>query len=103
MPASVVAATTVLTYRIVSAATFRDTQVALLAQQVSPTELPFVVPLPIHGFAEVLDVYVEDGELRAEHAFWVFGFPFLVLHYRIRSKRRDAPDNGPPQGSAQDR
>jgi hypothetical protein len=25
-------------------------------------------------------------ELRAEHAFWVFGFPFLVLHYRIRRK-----------------
>ena len=27
-----------------------------------------------------------DGELRAEHAFWVFGFPFLVLHYRITRK-----------------
>jgi len=43
--------------------------------------------LSMHGFAEELDVYVEDGELRAEHAFWVFGFPFLVLHYRIRAKR----------------
>jgi hypothetical protein len=42
--------------------------------------------LAVHGFAEELDVYVEDGELRAEHAFWVFGFPFLVLHYRIRPK-----------------
>jgi hypothetical protein len=31
-------------------------------------------------------VYVKDGELRAEHAFWVFGFPFLVLHYRIQRK-----------------
>jgi hypothetical protein len=31
-------------------------------------------------------VYVDDGELRAEHAFWVFGLPFLVLHYRIRLK-----------------
>ena len=36
--------------------------------------------LAVHGFAEQLDVYVEDDELRAEHAFWVFGLPFLVLH-----------------------
>jgi hypothetical protein len=49
------------------------------------------------GFAEQLDVHVVDGdagggddgdgdggELRAEHAFWVFGLPFLVLRYRIR-------------------
>jgi hypothetical protein len=43
--------------------------------------------LAVSGFDEQLDVYVEDGELRAEHAFWVFGFPFLVLHYRIRPKR----------------
>ena len=42
--------------------------------------------LAVHGFAEQLDVYVEDDELRAEHAFWVFGLPFLVLHYRIRPK-----------------
>jgi hypothetical protein len=42
--------------------------------------------LSMHGFAEELDVYVDDGELRAQHAFWVFGFPFLVLHYRIRAK-----------------
>jgi hypothetical protein len=42
--------------------------------------------LSVHGFAEHLDVYVENGELRAEHAFWVFGFPFLVLHYRIQRK-----------------
>jgi hypothetical protein len=41
--------------------------------------------LTVHGFAEQLDVYVADGEVRAEHAFWVFGMPFLVLHYRIRS------------------
>lgn len=42
--------------------------------------------LAVHGFAEQLDVYVESGSLRAEHAFWVFGFPFLVLHYRIHRK-----------------
>jgi hypothetical protein len=45
--------------------------------------------LALGGFAEELDVYVDDGELRAEHAFWVFGFPFLVLHYRIRRKAGD--------------
>jgi hypothetical protein len=42
--------------------------------------------LAVHGFEEQLDVFVEDGVLRAEHAFWVFGFPFLVLHYRIARK-----------------
>jgi hypothetical protein len=46
--------------------------------------------LAMHGFAEELDVYVEDEELRAEHAFWVFGLPFLVLHYRIRLKHEAA-------------
>jgi hypothetical protein len=40
----------------------------------------------VHGFAEELNVYVEDGELRAEHAFWVFGLPFLVLHYGLQRK-----------------
>ena len=40
----------------------------------------------VRGFAERLDVYVEAGELRAEHAFWVFGLPFLVLHYRMHRK-----------------
>ena len=42
--------------------------------------------LAVHGFAEQLDVYVHDGQLRAEHAFSVFGLPFLVLHYRIHRK-----------------
>jgi hypothetical protein len=42
----------------------------------------------VPGFAERLDVYVEAAELRAEHAFWVFGLPFLVLHYRITRKPR---------------
>jgi hypothetical protein len=42
--------------------------------------------LGVRGFAERLDVYSSDGELRAEHAFWVFGFPFLVLHYRMHRK-----------------
>ena len=42
--------------------------------------------LGVRGFAERLDVFVSDGELRAEHAFWVFGFPFLVLHYRMHRK-----------------
>jgi hypothetical protein len=42
--------------------------------------------LAVPGFGEQLDVYVADGELRAEHAFSIFGLPFLVLHYRIRPK-----------------
>jgi hypothetical protein len=42
--------------------------------------------LAVQGFAERLDVYTRDGELRAEHAFSVFGFPFLVLHYRMHNK-----------------
>jgi hypothetical protein len=40
------------------------------------------------GFAEQLDVYMENGELRAKHAFWIFGFPFMVLHYRMHRKNR---------------
>jgi hypothetical protein len=47
--------------------------------------------LAVRGFAERLDVYVADGELRAEHAFWVFGFPFLVLHYRMHRKPPRSP------------
>jgi hypothetical protein len=42
--------------------------------------------LAVHGFAEQLDVHVQDGELRAEHAFSVFGLPFLILHYRMHRK-----------------
>ncbi|MFC7245317.1 hypothetical protein ACFQO7_22820 [Catellatospora aurea] len=45
--------------------------------------------MAVHGFAEDLDVYVQGGQLRAEHAFRVFGLPFLVLHYRI--SRKSAP------------
>ncbi len=42
--------------------------------------------LAVRGFAEQLDVYLQDGELRADHAFSVFGFPFLVLRYRMYRK-----------------
>jgi hypothetical protein len=42
--------------------------------------------LAVPGFTEELGVRVEDGELRAEHAFALFGFPFLVLHYRLTRK-----------------
>ena len=42
--------------------------------------------LAVRGFAEQLDVYLDEGELRADHAFSVFGFPFLVLHYRMYRK-----------------
>jgi hypothetical protein len=42
--------------------------------------------LAVPGFAERLDVFVEDGRLRADHAFSVFGLPFLVLRYTIDAK-----------------
>ena len=42
--------------------------------------------LAVHGFGEELDVHVTGGELRADHALWLFGLPFLVLHYRIHRK-----------------
>ncbi len=42
--------------------------------------------LAVHGFEEQLDVYVGNGSLRAEHSFWIFGFPFLTLDYRIARK-----------------
>ena len=42
--------------------------------------------LAVHGFEEQLDVHVGNGSLRAEHTFWIFGFPFLTLHYRITRK-----------------
>ena len=43
-PSSAVAAATMLTYRTLSAAAFRDPQVSLLAERVSAANLPFVVP-----------------------------------------------------------
>ena len=52
--------------------------------------------LAVHGFAEQLDVYVRRRQLRAEHAFSVFGFPFLVLHYRMHRKPA-APRNDNPK------
>lgn len=42
--------------------------------------------LAVPGFQEQLDVFVEEGALRAEHAFWLFGFPFLTLHYQVTRK-----------------
>jgi hypothetical protein len=42
--------------------------------------------LAVPGFAEQLDVFTDGGELRAEHAFFLYGRPFLVLHYTIHRK-----------------
>ncbi len=42
--------------------------------------------LAVPGFTETLDVHVDAGELRAEHAFALFGLPFLTLHYRLTRK-----------------
>jgi hypothetical protein len=49
--------------------------------------------LAVHGFAERLDVFVVDGQVRAEHAFRLFGLPFLVLHYDIHRKPGE-PETG---------
>jgi hypothetical protein len=62
-----------------------DDQVGHYLTYIDP-ETEQLTALAVHGFSEHLEVYLDDGELRAEHAFWVFGFPFLVLHYRIRPK-----------------
>jgi hypothetical protein len=43
----------------------------------------------VHGFAEQLDVYIENDQLHAAHAFSVFGLPFLVLHYNMHRKPTD--------------
>ncbi|MBL7258628.1 hypothetical protein [Paractinoplanes lichenicola] len=61
---AVVAATTVVGFRVLSALLFRDPQVDLLAERVAADELPFVVPLEartgyvgtdyVRGLAEVL-------------------------------------------------
>ncbi|GIJ46768.1 hypothetical protein Val02_36540 [Virgisporangium aliadipatigenens] len=42
--------------------------------------------LAVAGFAERLDVFVEAEGMKAEHAFALFGLPFLVLHYRMHRK-----------------
>lgn len=41
--------------------------------------------LAVPGFAEELRVYCVGDGLRAEHAFRLFGLPFLTLRYRIRT------------------
>ncbi len=61
---------------------------------VDPTDRQLTA-LEVQGFGERLDVYVEGGELRADHAFDLFGIPFLVLRYRITRKVR----TGGPAGA----
>ena len=57
-PAAVVASSTVLAYRSLSALLFRDAQVSLLADRVSAADLPFVVPRPARS------TYVGTGYVR---------------------------------------
>src|SRR5664280_530817 len=59
VPAAIVAASTMLAYRTVSALVFRDAQVSLLAERVPAEELPFVVP------REARSRYVGTGYVRA--------------------------------------
>jgi hypothetical protein len=58
VPAAIAAAITVVVFRTVSAAVFRDAQVELLAERVKAEELPFVVPL------EARTRYVGTGYVR---------------------------------------
>ena len=64
-PAAVVASSTVLAYRTLSALLFRDAQVSLLAERVSAADLPFVVPRPARsryvGTGYVRDLAEELG------------------------------------------
>jgi hypothetical protein len=52
--------------------------------------------LAVPGFAEQLDVFTDGGELRAEHAFALYGLPFLVLHYTIHRKPPTEVPVAPP-------
>lgn len=55
-----------------------------------------VTALAVHGFAERLEVAVENDQLTAEHNFWVFGLPFLTLKYTMIDSARSARmDLGP--------
>jgi len=50
-----------------------------------------LVTKPVKRLAERLDVYVRNGELKADHSFEFFGVPFLFLHYRMRRKPSGVP------------
>src|SRR3954469_4864956 len=58
-PAAVVASSTVLAYRSLSALVFRDAQLSLLAERVRAADLPFVVPRPARS-RYVGTTYVRD-------------------------------------------
>ncbi|MGH2926647.1 MAG: hypothetical protein ACRDL8_00400, partial [Solirubrobacteraceae bacterium] len=57
-PAALVAASSVVAFRVISALLFRDAQFSMLAERVTPEELPFVVPL------EARSRYVGTGYIR---------------------------------------
>ena len=42
--------------------------------------------IKLHSFDEEIDVYVEDGELKTDHRFYLSGIPFLTLLYEIERK-----------------
>jgi hypothetical protein len=37
----------------------------------------------LESFAEEIEVYVVDGELRTDHRFFIGGVEFMSLHYEI--------------------
>lgn len=70
-----------------------DVQAGHYLTYVDPTA-DELISVAVHGLQEQLDVFVQGGTLRAEHAFWVFGYPFLTLHYTITRK---GCDDGRPE------
>jgi hypothetical protein len=50
------------------------------------TDTGRLTALAVDGFGEQLEVFVADGAVVANHAFQLFGLPFLVLRYRIMRK-----------------
>lgn len=42
--------------------------------------------IKLHSFDEEIDVYVEDGELKTDHRFYLSGILFLTLYYEIERK-----------------
>jgi len=42
--------------------------------------------IKLHSFGEEIDVFVEDGELKTDHRFYLSGIPFMTLYYSIERK-----------------
>ena len=76
---ALVAATTVSGFRVVSAVVFPDEQISMLAERVSPEQLPFVLPLAAHsryigmGYVEELAERLEREYVRETQDVGIIG------------------------------